>query len=347
MGPAISMDQPAVQPRQGVLVHGGDLADAASLFPQAPGPWIDLSTGINPWPYPVPDLPGASWTRLPGKAAEAALLRAAADAYGVPDPALLAAAPGSQILIQTLPFLRLPGTVAILSPTYGEHAPAWERAGHQVSLIHTLPDPDKGPLPDVLVLVNPNNPDGRLIVPDILLRWQERLAARGGWLVVDEAFADLVPESSLAPYAGREGLVILRSFGKFFGLAGLRLGFLAAPVSLVQALTGRLGPWAVPGPALELGAMALADRPWQDRMRGQLAQARAGLDAILAGGGREIVGGTDLYRLIRLEDAPDLFTRLGQAAIWVRRFPDRPDWLRLGLPPDVAAMERLAGVLRL
>ncbi|MFY8094591.1 MAG: threonine-phosphate decarboxylase CobD [Niveispirillum sp.] len=333
-----SMDDGRMQP------HGGDLGAMAALFPDAPRPWIDLSTGINPWPYPIPALDLALWTRLPSVADEAALKRAAMAAYGVSDPDMILAAPGSQLLINSLPFLRPAADVAIIGPTYGEHAPAWARAGHRVRMIKDLPDP-AGPLPDVLLLVNPNNPDGRSHDPVRLLPLLDEIAQRGGWLLVDEAFCDLRPDLSLASQAGRKGLLVLRSFGKFYGLAGLRLGFLLAPAVIIRVLAGRFGPWAVSGPALMLGAAALADRDWQVATRVQLARAMARSLSLYQKAGLELLGGTDLYALIRYGNGRDLYRELGVAGLLARSFPDRPGLLRLGLPPDSVTFERLAQVL--
>lgn len=333
------MDGLAAQP------HGGDLGRMAALFPDAPRPWVDLSTGINPWPYPVPALDPALWARLPSAADELALKRAAMAAYGVTDPDAVLAAPGSQVLISGLPFLRAGGAdVAIAGPTYGEHAPAWVRAGHLVRMVADLPDPD-GPLPDVLLLVNPNNPDGRCHEPARLRCLLDALARRGGWLVVDEAFCDLRPDLSLAPQAGRRGLIVLRSFGKFYGLAGLRLGFLLAPCDIIRAMAARLGPWAVAGPALAVAAAALGDADWSARTRVQLAQAMAGYEGLYQKTGVERVGGTDLFALIRAPEGRDLFHGLGRAGLLCRAFPDRPGLFRLGIPPDSVTFERLLSAL--
>lgn len=333
------MDDMAMQP------HGGDLGVMSALFPDAPRPWIDLSTGINPWPYPLPPLDPALWTRLPSASDAAALKRAAMAAYGVSDPDAILAAPGSQVLISGLPFLRPPGAdVAIVGPTYGEHAPAWARAGHRVRMIAGLPDLG-GPLPDVLLLVNPNNPDGRSHDPARLRPLLSEIARRGGWMLVDEAFCDLRPDLSLASLAGQPGLMILRSFGKFFGLAGLRLGFLLAPPDIVRAMALRLGPWTVAGPALVVGAMALADQEWQAVTRCRLAQAMDRSLSLYRKAGIEVLGHTDLYALLKVQAARDLFHGTGRAGLLIRAFPDRPGLFRLGLPPDSVAFDRLAMVL--
>ncbi|WP_445599775.1 threonine-phosphate decarboxylase CobD [Azospirillum sp. A39] len=329
--------------KHGMVLHGGDLDAARAAFPGAPEPWLDLSTGINPWPYPLPPLPADAWTRLPGRAAEEGLRAAAAAAYGAPSPAHVAAAPGSQALIQLLPRLRPRGDVAVLGPTYAEHARGWAAAGHTVRTVATA---DAAADADVLVVVNPNNPDGRVVPSAVLLDLAGRMAARGGWLVVDEAFADVAPDASVAAAADRPGLVVLRSFGKFYGLAGLRLGFALAPPPLAAAVRDAAGPWAVAGPALAVGTAALADRAWGERTRRRLAAAAAALDRRLAAAGLTVEGGTPLFRLVRDARAPALFAALGAAGILVRRFAERPDRLRIGLPADDAAAARLEAALR-
>ncbi|SMH59837.1 threonine-phosphate decarboxylase CobD [Azospirillum agricola] len=322
--------------RDGIL-HGGDLDGARAAFPDAPQPWVDLSTGINPWSYPLPPIPPDAWTRLPARGAEMALREAAAACYGAPSAERVAAASGSQALIQLLPRLRAPGRVAVLAPTYAEHALCWAGAGHRLS---ETTDPETADA-DVLVVVNPNNPDGRLLEPARLLALAERQAGRGGWLVVDEAFADCEPAGSVAPFAGTPGLVVLRSFGKFFGLAGLRLGVALAEPALAAALRAAVGPWAVSGPGLAVAAAALSDRDWIAATRIRLRAEAEALDRLLTGVGLTVAGGTDLFRLVTHPDARSLHRILGEAGILVRRFEQRPDWLRLGLPADGEARRRL------
>lgn len=319
--------------------HGGNLDAARRRFPAAPEPWIDLSTGINPWPYPLPTLAPELWQRLPGEAALEALAAAAARYYGAPGPEHVATAPGSQALIQLLPRLRPPGRVCVEEPTYAEHALAWSAAGHSVGPF------SPSPLPDVTVLVNPNNPDGRRTTAGAVREMARRSGRRGGWLVVDEAFADVAPELSAAVHVGTPGLIVLRSFGKFFGLAGLRLGFALAEPALAARLREAFGPWPVAGPALEIARAAFADESWISSTRRRLAEAAARLDALLAARGLRVLGGTDLYRLASHDDAQAIFARLGAAGILVRRFEIDPHWLRFGLPPDEAAWRRLEEAL--
>ena len=328
----------------GTLLHGGDLDGARAAFPGAPAPWIDLSTGINPWPYPLPPVPLDAWTRLPGRGEEEALRAAAASCYGASSAELVATASGSQALIQLLPRLCRPGRVAVLGPTYAEHARCWALAGHEVRAVER-PEEAGVLVAGVLVIVNPNNPDGRRFAPGELLEMAGAQAARGGLLVVDEAFADMRPEDSVAPAAGRPGLVVLRSFGKFFGLAGLRLGIALAPAALAAALREAVGPWAVSGPGLAIATAALGDRDWIPATRDRLARASAGLDRLLEGAGLRVAGGTELFRLVEDARAPSLYRALGSAGILVRRFEHRPDWLRFGLPGPDEAWRRLAVAL--
>lgn len=319
------------------LRHGGDLGAAADAFGVPPDGWLDLSTGINPIPYPIGELPTAVWQRLPIHADETRLSDAARAYYGPPENTALVAAPGTQAIIQLLPRLRAAGTVAIVSPTYGEHGHRWRAAGHTVTEVK---DPELANA-DVIVIVNPNNPDGRATTPAALLTLARRQAARGGWLVVDEAFGDVAPKLSIVPASGEPGLIVMRSFGKFFGLAGLRLGFALGDSAIIAALADALGPWAVPGPALLLGARALLDQSWQIETRDRLADDAAKLDAMLATAGLTLVGGTTLFRLFESASAPALYEHLGRAGILVRIFDRNPAWLRFGLPGSSADWARL------
>jgi cobalamin biosynthetic protein CobC len=322
--------------------HGGGLAEAADRFGTPAGGWIDLSTGINPWPYAVPALAADAWVRLPGRDSMDTLLRAATRAYGAPDSAVVLAAPGSQALIQRLPFHRDRCRVAVLGPTYAEHARCWRLAGHEVEVVPTLPEGGF----DVVVATNPNNPDGRRLPAGDLVAFAAIMARRGGLLVVDEAFAEVTPEVSVAGAAGMDGLCVLRSFGKFYGLAGLRLGFALGATGLLRRLEADLGPWAVSGPAIEIGRLALGDEAWARTTRERLSEASAQLDALLAAHGLSVLGGTDLYRLVETDRAGALFEALGRRGILARAFDAHPRWLRFGLPPDAAASARLADALK-
>lgn len=322
--------------------HGGRRAAARLRFPEAPAPLLDLSTGINPRPYPVGPLDAAVFADLPDPADLAALEAVAAKAYGVADPALVVAAPGTQILIDLLPLLVAPGRAAVLGPTYGGHGPAWSRAGHSLRTVGSLAELAAA---DYAALVNPNNPDGRQLAATDLLPLAGRLGAKGGFLVVDEAFADL-EGLGLGPHLPRPGLVVLRSFGKTYGLAGLRLGFALAEPALAGAIRAALGDWAVSGPAIAIGRAALADAGWREQAAAWSAEAAARLDALMSGAGFAVEGGCRLFRLYRHAEAARWFETLGRAGILTRPFAYRPDWLRLGLPGDEAGFARLERALR-
>ncbi len=319
--------------------HGGQLDAARRLFPDAPEPFIDLSTGINPNPYPLPPLAAELFARLPEIDALTSLAAIAAKAFGAPSAAHIIAAPGTQILLPLVAGLVRPGRAAIVAPTYSEHARAAALAGHSVAEIGAL---DAFGDAALVVVTNPNNPDGRLFSKDDLIGVARRLQARGGLLVVDEAFMDAGPlDFSLATEVARGNIVVLRSFGKFFGLAGLRLGFALAAPPLAARLAARLGPWAVSAPALVVGTQALADQAWIEATRHRLAQTAQRLDAILCGSGLDIIGGTTLFRLAHTRTANQLFRHLGRAGILLRMFRDYPAWLRFGLPGAEPDWQRL------
>ena len=319
--------------------HGGDLSHASLVYGEPKGGWIDLSAGINPKPYPFLMPPDEIFSKLPGIPLKHALLESARHYYS--SNATIVVGAGSQAFIQILPRLKVKGRVAIFSPTYSEHAQAWSKVGHEVYAISELFDKDDF---DVLIIVNPNNPNGRCFAPGFLLDLAKRQKLRGGWLIVDEAFCDLDPIVSVAPYAGEEGLVVLRSFGKFFGLAGLRLGFAICAVPLSIRLEEALGPWAVSGPALHIGCQALLDTDWHVTARQDLQARRKRLDAILMVAGYNVIGGTDLFRLIGWNGA-QLHRQLAESGIWTRAFDFSSDILRIGLPGGENDWSRLEAAL--
>jgi len=325
------------------MKHGGDLTEAMAQYGGTPGAWLDLSTGINPRPWPIPELPDVLWQRLPSRTDEAALLDAARTAYDVPDGVAIAAAPGTQMLIQWLPHLAPAGAVAIVSPTYNEHAAAWRAATHDVVAVTTL-DAIAAHIRHV-VIVNPNNPDGRVFDHAALADVAKTLHARGGWLVLDEAFADVDPACSAVGLCRDLPLLVLRSFGKFYGLAGLRLGFLIGPPELIARCTTALGPWACSGPALAIGQAALRDHAWADRTRLPLREQAHKLDAVLSAAGFTGTGGTAPFRPVRHPHSPSHPDALARQHIWCRKFISADDLLRFGLPPDEAGLERLAEAL--
>ena len=322
--------------------HGGDLDAARAQHPDAPQPWIDLSTGINPHPYPVPELDLTQWARLPQPSQDRALRQAAAHRYGADHAGMVVAAPGTQALIQILPRHGAASRVAIVSPTYGEHAVAWRREGHDVVEARDI---DAAAGAGVVVVVNPNNPTGHVIPARELRTLAASLHQRGGLLVVDEAFADVMPRDvSIVPGLPPATLV-LRSFGKAYGLAGLRLGFAIAHEETAAWLRDHLGPWCVSVPAMTIGAAALADDCWLETATRKLEIGCRRLDALLGTCGCTLLGGTPLFRLVSHPSAGRLAETLGRHGIHVRRFGEQPTWLRFGLPGPEQTWDRLEHAL--
>ncbi len=323
-----------------MLEHGGKLRAAANRYSIPLEQWIDLSTGVNPNGWPVPAVPDRVWRRLPEEEDDLAMV--ARDYYLA--PALLPVA-GSQAAIQMIPELRPTCRVGIISPGYGEHAAAWSRAGHHVHSLTAERIEDQIIRLDVLVLIHPNNPTGACFGREQLLSWRQGLASRGGLLVVDEAFMDSTPQHTLAPDTGLPGLIVLRSLGKFFGLAGARVGFALAEVPLLEQLRERLGPWAVSGPSRWIACRALRDRHWQHQARQQLAQQATRLARLLRDVGLEPTGGTTLFQWIITPEAGRIHHQLAQQGILTRLFQG-PGSLRVGIPANQAEFRRLEAALQ-
>lgn len=312
--------------------HGGGIDAARARWGGTRADWLDLSTGINPVPYPLPDLPPDAWTALPDTGAEARLVTAARRFWSVPGALAILPTPGASAPIARMPsLLEAGGTVHIPEPTYNEHSAAFRGAGFHVT------DHSEAPLA-ATVLVHPNNPDGRL--------WKADDLPEKGLLVLDESFCDVAPEASLLPHAvQRPRTLVLKSFGKFWGLAGLRLGFVIGPPELLAPLREAIGPWAVSGPALAIGAAALADLDWAAATRARLAEEAVRLDKLMAGADAEVAGGTPLFRLYRTANAAAMQERLARGRVWSRRFPYSESWLRLGLPGSAAGWRQLEAAL--
>jgi cobalamin biosynthetic protein CobC len=324
------------------IAHGGGITEAAAAFGGKPEDWLDLSTGINPNPVTLPDIPIQAWHRLPDRHLVDRARRAAAEYYRS-DDMLPLPVPGTQSVIQLLPRLIAPGRrIAIFAPTYGEYARAFTSAGFAIDEI-SAPDqltPDHG----LAILVNPNNPTGRTFLPADIAGMAQRMKANGGLLLVDEAFGDTGPHLSVATKAaGYDNLIVFRSFGKFFGLAGLRLGFVIAAEPVLSAFQEWLGPWAVSGPALVMATQLMAGDT--QAIQSLILTRKKGLDAVLQEAGLTIIGGTPLFTLIDHERASELHAQLCRERILTRKFGYAPSWLRIGLAPDAAGDTRLADAL--
>ena len=320
--------------------HGGRLFQAVRRYGLPRERWLDLSTGINPTAWQGAPPPIASWNRLPEE--EDGLLEAAESFYGVPG---LLPVCGSQAAIQMLPKLRARSRVGVPTLGYYEHAHRWQQAGHEIIPIAMRDFGAALERLDVLVVSNPNNPTGESVTPAELLEWHARLSERGGWLVIDEAFADCTPASSVLRFAAdREGLIVMRSLGKFFGLAGARVGFVLAAGPLLDTLAEALGPWAIAGPSRVVARGALLDRAWQEAMRLRLRHDGRRLSELLTRGGLAPHGGCELFQWVRTERALQIHEDLARKGILTRHFGSVPS-LRFGLPATEDDWRRLEEAL--
>ncbi|HED34839.1 MAG TPA: threonine-phosphate decarboxylase [Gammaproteobacteria bacterium] len=314
-----------------MLHHGGRLIQAAKQYNIPLEQWIDLSTGINPDGWSVPDIPERIFNRLPEE--EDGLHQVAKDYY---QAASLLAIPGSQAVIQLLPSLRNKSRVAVPVIGYAEHAHAWRQAGHEVTALSKNQIDENLEQYDVLVIINPNNPAGDYYTAEQLLDWHKRLQLKNGWLIVDEAFIDTRPGYSLASYAHQPGLIVLKSMGKFFGLAGIRSGFVIAQQSLLQKIKHALGPWAVSGPSRYIAIQALQDRNWQQINRAQLKEQAEQLKRLLdkyikPASEMSDIKGTDLFQTLFCDKAETLHKTLAGKGVFTRLL-DGGQGVRFGLP---------------
>jgi len=318
--------------------HGGALNAAAEYFDIPREQWLDLSTGINPDGWPVPEIPAHVWQRLPEENDQ--LRAAAADYYTSP---YLTPVAGSQQGIQFLPMLyqgqnkKKNPAVWVTAGSYSEHGKAWAEQGYRVRRVacdHINQLLRQQPV-DVLILVNPDNPSGHRWPKEQLLHWWEMLQSRGGWLIVDEAFMDCTPEHSLCSDMPKKGLFVLRSLGKFFGLAGVRSGFLFAAADQCRRIEKLQGPWALNYPAQYLSELALADEDWIKAQRQSLAQASLRLAGLLEEKLNQRCEGTDLFQTLYFPRAEKLFFHLAKAGILTRYLKPTSQsaaGIRFGLP---------------
>ena len=322
-----------------MLKHGGRLLEAAEYYQIPLQQWLDLSTGINPNGYPIPDIPDDIWLRLPEE--QDGLLDAARDYYQCADLLPIA---GSQAAIQSLPLLRNMGVTGLVAPSYAEHAHAWEKAKHRLCILRADEIDQTIHQLDNLILVNPNNPDGTVFSKEQCLTWLKELNKRNGWLIIDEAFIDATPELSLSALSPQKGLILLRSIGKFFGLAGIRSGFVLAEPAILEALNEQLGPWTISNPSRFVTAHALQNKAWQQKTRQQLQQQSQRLKQLLSQYALESTGGNALFQWIKTSHAEKIHRQLAQQAVFTRLF-DQPNSLRFGLPKTEQDWQQLETAL--
>lgn len=323
-----------------MLEHGGKLIQAARRYNIPVEEWVDLSTGLNPLPWPVSRVPMDAWSHLPDDDDD--LMKVACDYYDGKQGLPVA---GSQAAIQIFPRLREQSSrIGVLEPAYAEHAHAWKTSGFSVTPLPAADIDQAVDQHDVILLVNPNNPTGECFSIEQCLNWHARLQERAGWLIVDEAFIDSTPEHSLVGYSQREGLIVLRSLGKFFGLAGARVGFVFAEQGLLTKLAALLGPWPISGPSRYIAKSALCDTKWQAETRNQLMHQRQRLQQLLISYGLAPDGGTTLFQWIKRTDACVIHQQLAEQGVLTRLF-HKPASLRFGLPGSESDWQRLEQAL--
>lgn len=326
--------------------HGGNIDFAKQLFPQVTFPWLDLSTGINPFSYPIPLVNDHLYKHLPIQTHEERLREIAAHYYGCLSKDYVAIAPGTQILITLMPYLLSGKEVCILCPTYSEYLLSWQQAGIKVQKVFNLDTfMEFAHKPQSIgIICNPNNPDGRLLSKEQLNIIIRKWGAVGNYLIIDEAYMDFI-DQGMASYIADTNLIILRSFGKSYGLAGLRLGFLLAQPKIIQKIQCMLGNWVVSGPALQIASQALQDKQWFIKTKRQLEQQQSRLGQIVRSVSLFTVGKTLLFRLVEYQKAQDLWKYLALRGIWVRSFDYNSMWLRFGLPHEEQGWQRLEQAL--
>jgi len=326
------------------LHHGGQILSAVEKYKIAREDWLDLSTGLNPNAWPVPSISADLWQALPEE--DDGLQAAACHYYGC-DACLPVA--GSQAAIQTLPTLRSYSKVGVISPTYAEHEYNWRQAGHDVIPLSLDEVEQQINRLDVLLVINPNNPTGHVISTEQLLDWYQTLSSRGGWLVVDEAFMDVTPEKSLVSSGIKPGLIILRSIGKFFGLAGIRCGFVISDNEMLQRLSQKLGPWTLSGVTRFIATQALLDKTWQDDSRKSIVESSKRLNNMLSQVGLTPRGGTALFQWVEHEQAKDLYQAFAEKGVLIRLFAKQGKMtkpsLRFGLPKNEKQWQQLSETL--
>ena len=325
------------------------MIEARRCFPSAPEPFLDLSTGINPHPYPLAPIDPARLARLPEPEELSRLQAVAARAYGVVDPDMVVATPGTQIAISLLPHLLGCSRAVILSPTYAEHAAAWSHAGRPVEAAAGLEAFERGAmLPGTAaVLCNPNNPDGARSDRVRLLALAAGLARQGGVLICDEAFLDLEPDM-VEPRHQRcriPGCWCCARSARPTGWPGSG----SASCWPRPASRGGCAAPSAPGRSAASPSRPVAprwrDEAWRADMAERLLRDGAELDRLLLRYGWRCRGGTALFRLYEVRQATRLYAHLGAAGVLVRRFEHQPDLLRLGLPGDSGGWARLEGAL--
>lgn len=326
-----------------MVFHGGGLDIAINKYGGDKADWLDLSTGINPNPYPVYGVDPLAWSRLPDVDAMEILLSSARAYYQIGGGVEICATNGTQAIIDILPRVFNCKRVGIFTPTYNEHAHVWKKSGSEImELAHGDALPNNL---NALVIVNPNNPDGKTYEPNEILRLASDMQKNNGIVIVDEAFCDTSPEKSIVSNLP-DNVIVLKSFGKFFGLAGLRLGFAIAAPKLMGKVKEQIGPWSVSGPALQIGSRAFADTNWINYAITALNVLSKKQAKNLQTCGLEVEGENPLFIYASHQKAQAIYEQLAQRHILVRPFSQYPEKLRFGICANKEQLERFEQALK-
>jgi cobalamin biosynthetic protein CobC len=326
------------------LIHGGQLNNVAKLFKRPLNEWLDLSTGISPISYPIPSIPQIIWQQLPQTSN--GLIEAAKRYYGTGN---IITTSGSQAVIARLPSLylnytkRLPNKIDVWLPVVGykEHERSWHDAGFNIKRYQNLPTFKDLKLNAIVVVINPNNPTGELHQQHTLKALLKTVESLSGWLIIDEAFMDVItPNQTLIDLSTNKHLFVLRSIGKFFGLAGIRIGFLSAHSMWLLKLQQLSSPWEVNGPAQFIAEQALKDHTWQSAQRKTLIALSIKLEMLLTETFADStnnclknieVSGCGLFKTLVHPQATEIYQKFCHQGLYVR-LCDENNALRFGIP---------------
>ena len=325
--------------------HGGDLSDAVRVNRKIKK-WIDLSTGINPNAYNDFNIDKTVYSHLPSGNQLAELMSIARGYYNLNQEIKICAYQGAQGVINILPNIvnkNIHDTIQILTPTYTEHYRVWNDHGFKIRLVTNIENELDPSIP--FVLVNPNNPDGKLFQPKYLEELWERIRKAGGFLILDESFMDGTPDMSFRFDNCRDNVIVIRSFGKFFGLPGLRLGFVYGDNHYINKVSSLVGPWPISSSSLLIARKAMLDTVWISATITDLKMKSTALSNFLHDQKLKTVGDCYFFKTIELDNASQMHKALANHGIWTRIFNYNQKWLRMGLTKNKFEFEYLANTI--
>ena len=317
------------------IQHGGDIDLAIKKYGGEREDWIDLSTGINGASYPWQESINVELRNLPSNKILMQLEKAAARAYKIAECTETAAVSGAQQIINLLPLcLKSCNSVAILGPTYNEYEKAFKRSGTKTK---TVSETSELSLSDIAIIVNPNNPTGKVIADETLAGLSKKVRI----LIIDESFKMFSSRRTL----NFSNIIQINSLGKFFGLAGVRLGFVSGPSDFIKEVKEMLGPWPVSSLAAEIGIVALNDKVWISEMEKILVTESNALHEACNSRNWELVGRTFLFHTYATSSCLEVEKQFAAHGIWVRTFDYSETWVRLGIPTSENAWTRVKQAL--